>query len=370
MKVAILTSPNQWFENYAKKLSAKLADAPVYLDHTKINNSYDIVFILSYHRLIDREFLLKHKHNIVIHESDLPLGKGWAPLFWQILEGKNEIVFTMFEAADGVDNGDVYMKKTLQLTGTELNEELRKKQADLTIQMCQEFINQYDTFKQTTPQTGSESFYSKRTPQDSELDINKTIKEQFNLLRIVNNNEYPAFFELDGYRYRLTIELDNDRGGQLIDFVDLSYDEHLMILDMRNHPRVREWMYTQDEIPIANHLQFIQNLHGDNKNQYLMVKKGEKVVGVIYFNQIDFDNKTSEFGIYANMLKPTAGAGSFLEELSLFYAKNILKVDSLTLEVMKRNQRAINLYKKYGFEEVSTSRVKGYEVISMRKILE
>ena len=36
--------------------------------------------------------------------------------------------------------------------------------------------------------------------------INKTIKEQFNLLRIVNNQEYPAFFEIDGRKYKLTIE--------------------------------------------------------------------------------------------------------------------------------------------------------------------
>ncbi|OOV88584.1 formyltransferase family protein [Oceanospirillum linum] len=211
MKIAILTSPGQWFEHYAQVLSEKLNNAPVYLDHKEIGSPFDVVFILSYHKIIDSNYLEKHKHNIVIHESDLPKGKGWAPLFWQVLEGNKEIVFTMFEAADGVDKGDVYMKKTLQLTGSELNKELRKKQAELTLQMCQEFINEYDTFKQPTPQTGSESFYPKRTAQDSKLDVNKTIKEQFNLLRIVDNNSYPAFFELDDCRYRLTIELDNNK---------------------------------------------------------------------------------------------------------------------------------------------------------------
>ena len=35
--------------------------------------------------------------------------------------------------------------------------------------------------------------------------INKTIKEQFNLLRIVDNNYYPAFFEYNGYRYKIQI---------------------------------------------------------------------------------------------------------------------------------------------------------------------
>lgn len=369
MKIAILTSPGQWFENYAKKLSEKLADAPVYLEHTKINNSYDIVFILSYHRLIDREFLLQHKHNIVIHESDLPLGKGWAPLFWQILEGKNEIVFTMFEAADGVDNGDVYMKKTLQLNGTELNEELRKKRADLTIQMCQEFIKQYDTFKQPKPQTGSESFYPKRTAQDSELDINKTIKEQFNLLRIVDNDSYPAFFELDGHRYRLAIELGAAKGGQLIDFVDLSYDERLMILEMRNHPKVREWMYTQDKIQPEQHFGFIESLIDNKQNQYLAVKQNEKLVGVVYFNQIDLEEKTAYFGLYANLFEPVRGVGRLLEKLSIFYAKNILRLKALNLEVFAKNKPVSNLHNKYGFIETERLQKNGVEVISMSKSL-
>ena len=43
-------------------------------------------------------------------------------------------------------------------------------------------------------QVGKSEFYSKRTPKDSELDINKSIKDQFNLLRICNNEQFPAFF--------------------------------------------------------------------------------------------------------------------------------------------------------------------------------
>ena len=52
---------------------------------------------------------------------------------------------------------------------------------------------------------GKGSFYRKRTPEDSELDIDKTIREQFNLLRAVDNNRYPAFFKLNGQKYTLKI---------------------------------------------------------------------------------------------------------------------------------------------------------------------
>ena len=176
MKIAILTSPNQWFIPYAEKLNKKIKDSKLFFDHKDIDNNFDIVFILSYHKIIEKKYINLHKHNIVIHASNLPQGKGWAPLFWQILEGKNEIVFTMFEASDGVDDGNIYMKKTLKLNGYELNPELRKKQAELTIEMCVEFINNYEKYKNPIPQEGKESFYKKRTKKDSELDINKTIK--------------------------------------------------------------------------------------------------------------------------------------------------------------------------------------------------
>ena len=117
----------------------------------------------------------------------------------------------MIEASDGVDSGDIYMQEVLKLTGNELNEELRAKQAKLTIQMCLEFVNSYEKYKIPFKQSGDESFYLKRDKEDSRLDVDKTIKEQFNLLRIVNNSNYPAYFDLDGNRYVLKIELDKSK---------------------------------------------------------------------------------------------------------------------------------------------------------------
>ena len=96
IKIAILTTANQWFEEYAKELLNKVSNAKLFFDHKNMEESFDIVFILSYHKIINKRYLDKNKHNIVIHASALPKGKGWAPMFWQILEEKNKIPFTMF----------------------------------------------------------------------------------------------------------------------------------------------------------------------------------------------------------------------------------------------------------------------------------
>ena len=90
------------------------------------------MFILSCEKILDEKKLVYHKNNIVIHPSALPKGKGWSPLAWQILEGQNIIPFSLFEASKELDSGPVYLRDELILTGFELNDEIKKKQAEKT----------------------------------------------------------------------------------------------------------------------------------------------------------------------------------------------------------------------------------------------
>jgi len=46
----------------------------------------------------------------------------------------------------------------------------------------------------------------------------------------------------------------------LIDFVDLTRKEVMMILAWRNHEKIKKWMYSQDEISVEAHLSFIAEL--------------------------------------------------------------------------------------------------------------
>jgi methionyl-tRNA formyltransferase len=205
---AILTSRTSWFLPYAIKLSEiikeEVAKAEVFTDYNDIPDQFEIVFILSYFKLIPVAYLKKRKHNLVVHESALPQGKGWAPLFWQILEGKNSIPIVLFEAGEEVDSGPVFFQSTIELNGTELNEEIREKQANATIDLCLNFVKAYPNVERSE-QSGESTFYPKRTAEDSRLDLDKTLGEQFNLLRIVNNNDYPAYFHFNGEKYIVKI---------------------------------------------------------------------------------------------------------------------------------------------------------------------
>lgn len=208
MVITILVdNPRSWIIPFAQTLVKDLQNFKhdVILLHNATDiRSGDCVFFLGCEKIIGKEILNKNKHNLVIHESYLPLGKGWSPLTWQILEGKNEIPITLFEAEENVDSGDIYLQEVVHFAGHELIEEMREKQGEKTIELVKKFVNNYPNF-QAKKQVGKESFYSRRLPVDSEVNTDKTIAEQFNLLRVVDNERYPAFFNYRGHKYIIKI---------------------------------------------------------------------------------------------------------------------------------------------------------------------
>jgi methionyl-tRNA formyltransferase len=91
-KVAfLLDKNNNWFFKYLKKarLDKKKYNFKFFIDYHKIQK-HDIVMILSYTKILPSKFLNKNRLNVVIHSSKLPNDKGFAPLSYQILRGKNK----------------------------------------------------------------------------------------------------------------------------------------------------------------------------------------------------------------------------------------------------------------------------------------
>ncbi len=168
---------------------------------------HDIVFVLGYTKILKPTFLASNKLTLVIHESDLPRGKGFSPVQWQILEGRNEISICLIQATQDLDAGDILEKGSIQLGGHELFDDIRRKQAAATLELMERFLRRYPQIS-ATPQTGAETVFRRRCRQDDRLDIHRSIDDQFNALRIVDNEKYPAYFERNGHTYYLKIYRD------------------------------------------------------------------------------------------------------------------------------------------------------------------
>jgi len=208
MKITfLLDKTNNWIEPYVENFintyKSYKYDLKINFNHETVKSN-EIVFILGYTKILDEKFLNSNKLNLVIHESALPKGKGFSPVQWQILNGQKEITFTLFEAKKELDSGDIFLQNNVLFSGYELFDEIRDIQGKKTMELIEIFLNSYPIINKR-PQLGQDSVFQRRKLNDDKLDINKSIKEQFNHLRIANNDEYPLWFEIDGNKYTIKI---------------------------------------------------------------------------------------------------------------------------------------------------------------------
>jgi len=209
-RLTLLSDASSWLNDDLPRLIEALwtrGHAVRWIHHPAELAPGDVCLLLSCGRLLSPDQLALHRHNLVVHESALPQGQGWSPMTWQILEGASEIPITLFEATAELDAGPIYLQRTIDLQGTELVEEWRALQAEATIALCLEWLDRYaEVLAHARPQQGEASHYRRRRPADSELDPQRSLAEQLNVLRVVDNQRYPAFVELRGRRYELQIQ--------------------------------------------------------------------------------------------------------------------------------------------------------------------
>ena len=149
----------------------------------------------------------------------------------------------------------------------------------------------------------------------------------------------------------------------LTNFIDLSDNNKLMVLDWRNNVDVRKWMYNSDIISKEEHLVFIDTLKTNKTKQYYLVSYKENSIGVMYFTDIDSTSKTAKFGIYSN--PSLKGNGKILMDSICKFGFNILNFHKIVAEVFADNQRAIKLYHHFNFTKTDEDLLNNKKVIYM-----
>lgn len=129
-----------------------------------------------------------------------------------------------------------------------------------------------------------------------------------------------------------------------------SRDELEFILSLRNHPKIRENLFTQHEILLSEHLTFVESLKSANDRIYYLVSNDSGIIGTINLTEIDLVQKSAYIGLFANIFNPKKNKGLNLMELIFYIAVELLGLKKIYLEVFEKNSVAIRLYKKFGFE--------------------
>jgi methionyl-tRNA formyltransferase len=210
MKISILcTAQDHPVVTYLKKwqqaMNAMGHSVLLHCDKSELSGG-DVLFLVSCGQIISEKERGLFKTTLVLHASDLPAGRGWSPHIWTILAGENRVVVSLLEAAEPIDSGDVWLKTSFTLEGHELLTEINERLFTAELNLMTEAVQKFDEIKPVKQIGESGPYLRMRTPEDSQLDPNLSIVDQFNLLRVVDSERYPAFFVYRNRRYLVKIE--------------------------------------------------------------------------------------------------------------------------------------------------------------------
>ena len=148
--------------------------------------SPDLIVVVAYGKILPKEVLDVPKlYCMNVHASLLPKYRGAGPIQWSVLNGEKETGVTTMLMAEGLDTGDMLMKKSTEIGENETASELHDRLAVIGAELLIETIGAIKSGNVTpVKQNDDESSYSPMLTKDMcPIDFNKTAREIHNQIR-------------------------------------------------------------------------------------------------------------------------------------------------------------------------------------------
>lgn len=164
----------------------------------------DIIVVVAYGKILPKQILEIPKYGCInVHGSLLPEYRGAAPIQWAIIDGKKVTGITTMFMDEGMDTGDMLLKKEVEILDNDNCDTMFDKMsivgADLLIDTLDKVIDgSIKRIKQ--PKQGS--IAPQITREMTKLDFNKTALDLVNLIRGVGS--LGAYMEDEnGIKYKV-----------------------------------------------------------------------------------------------------------------------------------------------------------------------
>lgn len=198
---------NAWLEGWVSR-QAPTDDVAVHRRAADLQGG-DFLFLVSCTEIVRREVRDRYRHCLVLHGSDLPEGRGWSPVVWQVLEGRSEFTVSLLVAEDEVDSGDVWARHRFAVPPDAVAREINARVFDAELALMTWALENCDRSR-PEPQDGVPTYYPRRTPADSTLDAERSLSDQFDLLRVSDPDRYPARVQVRGRWFTLRLSPQDD----------------------------------------------------------------------------------------------------------------------------------------------------------------
>lgn len=148
--------------------------------------SPDLIVVVAYGKILPKNVIDFPKYGCInVHGSLLPEYRGAAPMQRAIIDGKDETGITIMYMAEGLDTGDMLLRKALPIKENDNFENIHDGLGILGAQMLTEIIPMLrDGSAIRTPQDDTLSSYAKKiTKEDCLVDFSKDSKTVHNQIR-------------------------------------------------------------------------------------------------------------------------------------------------------------------------------------------
>lgn len=167
----------------------------------------DILFLISCAEIVEEKDRSAYLYSLVLHASDLPHGRGWSPHIWEIIAGAEFVTLSLLEAENQVDSGRIWKKVGLKIPKHALWNEINERLFKAEIKLIEFAVNEFKKVRPKAQDVSIEpTYHPRRALKDSKIDPSQSIIDQFNIIRVCDPHRFPAFFELYGKKYKITLE--------------------------------------------------------------------------------------------------------------------------------------------------------------------
>lgn len=164
-----------------------------------LESNVDIVFFPHWSWVVPDEIIDKFTC-VCFHSTPLPYGRGGSPIQNMVLNGHRDSQVVALKMTNQLDAGPIYLRQDVSLIGG--GEEVFRRIYQTTISMMKSLL----TFLPSpTEQEGEVTIFTRRQSDDSKLDMDDSIDNIFDKIRILDVDNYPpAYIEIGDYKLTFT----------------------------------------------------------------------------------------------------------------------------------------------------------------------
>lgn len=180
----------------------------------------DLIVVAAYGKLLPKDVLkIPGKGCINVHGSLLPKYRGASPIQRAVIDGEKYAGVTIMQMSEGMDEGDMLLKKSLEIGEKETSEELFKRLSVLGAEALIETIESIDSITPQKQDHSEATWASPLNKEDGYIDF--SLSSFMTMRRFLGTYPWPgAYFMFNGKRVKI-LEMEKSelsgKAGEILD---------------------------------------------------------------------------------------------------------------------------------------------------------